>query len=638
MILGRGLAQAQDRSGSAASFETFVTGLQNPRGLKFGPQGELYVAEAGTVDSSTSASLIYHLQPGFGVPAPVGPYIRSNPSAGITRIDPNGDYRRVADGLPSTQSASAAGGYVIGIADVALLDSSMYGLLAGGGGSHGYPPQPGIPPVNWPNGVYRIDGNGSHLVADLSHFLQTHPVAHPNPDDFEPDGTWYSMVAANENLYALEPNHGELDRITPDGAISRVADISATDGHSVPAALAFSAAGNSGGSFYVGTLGTFPVRAGSAKIFRVTPDGQISTVADGLTALLGIALDGQGRLYALETTTVDGAEPLAGTGRVVRIEDAGSREIIAQDLTFPTALAFGPDGLLYVSEQGYGATSGRVIRMPLPTQAASLAAPEQHGEQPDITAQANAPCVLATRAFSLLQERLPRIVGDCLGPPVFDALTGDVSQPTHGGELRWRYADQQTMFSNDAWTWLDATQHFGAGLQGRPKDERFDWEPDAGLFPPATYIDCLTCPRGGGEPGPAHILQLPEVSFSPPPNAPAVVGLRGAPFNSTATYRCLFATSLDATDLDSRKSCLAGLPQVALKPDGSFSWGSVDGTYTYDKVDSDGISAGLTITFAPDPFALGPASLDASSGGYLKFFSQLDPHTPGILWFVPASS
>jgi hypothetical protein len=44
-------------------------------------------------------------------------------------------------------------------------------------------------------------------------------VANPEPDDFEPDGTWYGMVAAGHVLYAVEPNRGELDAITTDGQI-----------------------------------------------------------------------------------------------------------------------------------------------------------------------------------------------------------------------------------------------------------------------------------------------------------------------------------------------------------------------------------------------------------------------------------
>ena len=77
----------------------------------------------------------------------------------------------------------------------------------------------------------------------------THPVANPEPDDFEPDGTWYSMIAVDGNLYAVEPNHGELDKIAPGGSVSRVVDISASQGHIVLTAVVFH-----NGNFMSGTL------------------------------------------------------------------------------------------------------------------------------------------------------------------------------------------------------------------------------------------------------------------------------------------------------------------------------------------------------------------------------------------------
>jgi hypothetical protein len=89
----------------------------------------------------------------------------------------------------------------------------------------------GVPSV--PNGVIRRNPAGNWtLIAELSAFQQAHPVAHPEPDDFEPDGTWYCMVAVGGDLYALEPNHGELDKITTAGVITRVIDISASQGTS----------------------------------------------------------------------------------------------------------------------------------------------------------------------------------------------------------------------------------------------------------------------------------------------------------------------------------------------------------------------------------------------------------------------
>src|SRR5262249_21322476 len=155
--------------------------------------------------------------------------------------------------------------------------------------------------------------------------------ADPNADDFEPDGTWYSMVAVRGSLYAVEPNHGELDKITPDGQVSRVLDFSAAYGHVVPTAVAYH------GNFYVGNLGTFPINPGSESIFKVTPSGQTKVAASGLTTVVGVAFDAQGRMYALESFThsVSGfPDPsAAGTGEVVRINGNGSLTTIATGLT-----------------------------------------------------------------------------------------------------------------------------------------------------------------------------------------------------------------------------------------------------------------------------------------------------------------
>jgi len=93
---------------------------------------------------------------------------------------------------------------------------------------------------------------------------EENPVANPQPDDFEPDGTWYSMIAVNGDLYAIEPNHGELDAIETEGEIRRVLDISNIQGHIVPTAMAFD-----GNDFFIGNLDTFPIKDGSSEIMML---------------------------------------------------------------------------------------------------------------------------------------------------------------------------------------------------------------------------------------------------------------------------------------------------------------------------------------------------------------------------------
>jgi sugar lactone lactonase YvrE len=231
---------------------------------------------------------------------------------------------------------------------------TVYALVAGGGCSRGRP--------DTPLGVWRLNRDRSWtLLADFSRFLADNPTAAPPDDDFEPDGGVYNMLRVGRRLFVVEANHAELDRVAiPSGRIRRILDISATKGHSTPTALAYHR-----GWLYVGNLTPFPIQRGAAEIFRVTLDGRHErVVATGLTAVLGLAFDRHGRLYALETTTVDDDFPQPGTGRVVRVTRHGLVPV-ATGLSFPTGITAGPDGHLYVSEHGYGGdpTAGRLLRI-----------------------------------------------------------------------------------------------------------------------------------------------------------------------------------------------------------------------------------------------------------------------------------
>ena len=171
------------------------------------------------------------------------------------------------------------------------------------------------------------------------------------------------MIAVDGDLYAVEPNHGELDKITPEAGVSRVVDISASQGHIVPTAITFH-----NGNFYVGNLNTFPIVQGSAKVLKITPTGQISVFRSGFTTILGLAFDATGRLYVLENTTGN-QFPTPGTGKVIRIDSSGNRTLVASGLFLPTAMTFGPDGALYVSNVGFGPPPnglGQVLKITIP--------------------------------------------------------------------------------------------------------------------------------------------------------------------------------------------------------------------------------------------------------------------------------
>jgi hypothetical protein len=340
-------------AGAQAPFSVFASGLENPRGLRFSPEGVLYVAEAGTGGSlSTTPGQCQQ------VPGPVGPYMGGYTSR-ISKFDSHRRRITVAEGIPSSETNPGSGGFLSGVSDLAFIDNRLYALTAGSGCSHGL--------LNTRNGVFRVEGNGTlSEVADLSGYQQTHPVANPNPGDFEPDGTWFSMVRDGDAMYAIEPNHGELDKITVRGEISRVSDISASEGHIVPTSVVMH-----DGDFYFGNLGLFPIVPGSANVYKLNPrTGKITVFASGFSTIEGIDFDKHNNLYVLESMTAAGfpTPAEAGTGTIVRVKCSGEVKTVLTGLSFPTAMVFGPDGKLYVSNLGFGAPpgAGQILKIEVP--------------------------------------------------------------------------------------------------------------------------------------------------------------------------------------------------------------------------------------------------------------------------------
>jgi hypothetical protein len=329
-------SRADDQS---VEVSVYASGFNNPRGLKFGPDGDLYVVEAGLGGDH---------EPTFCVPdppSPFDPYV-SGYTGRITKIDSRTKEKTiVADLLPSTIDNTNT---VLGPVDVAFIGKTLYVVVFAGCARFF---------EDVPTSVVRVNHDGTwEVIANLSQFFRNNPTQEPPDDDFEPDGAPNGMVAVQGALYIVEANSGQLIRVRTNGDIRRIADLSKN--HPTPASIAYN------GDFYVGTFGS----AGTnflGEVYKVTASGKKQVVASGLAAVVGIAAH-RGKLYVLESLDPFGS----GAGRVSRLSRFGKKDklkVIAEGLTFPTAMTMGRDGNLYVSNKGYafGEREGEVVRIEL---------------------------------------------------------------------------------------------------------------------------------------------------------------------------------------------------------------------------------------------------------------------------------
>ena len=329
-------------SRTATRLTVIASGFDNPRGLTFGPDGCLYVAEGGRGGPT----------PGFPVlNFPLGP-VFGGKTGRISRIC-DGVVSTVVDQLPS---ARLAVGYVVSVADVEFLDGALYALIAGGGPERGNP--------EWTNGLVRVDGGSVTPLNDYHAYVRANPVGRPDPRDNAPGGMPYSMVAIADGFYMVDGNQSSVVRMDLDGTIARVSDSSERLGQIVPVGSVLTR----NHRLLVSSMAQVPHVDHFAHVFEVMNGGDVRIEHAGLTAAIGLTFDRRGSLYVLEMATGNLQGPpflLPGTGRVLRIGRSGRAQTVVTGLTFPTAMTFGADDMLYISNKGSNLPpgSGEIVRV-----------------------------------------------------------------------------------------------------------------------------------------------------------------------------------------------------------------------------------------------------------------------------------
>jgi len=337
---------------SRPSVKTYATGLTNPRGLAFGPDGNLYVAEAGTGGGQTPADI--------DPACPVNVNIYSPYTAGysgrVTRVRANGTTQTVAANLPSMTDAFG-GSY--GPTDVAFIGDKLYVLIEMGGCSHALPDDlPAILRVNRDGSTTKVANLNAWHVANPPHFIKD---TDPATTDQEPGGVFHSMIAVGKYLYVVETNRGFLLRVDPsNGSIETLYDMSFDNNEHNPIVMT-----RRGNDFYVGTFGEDGGKAELA-VFDKYFSGY-SLPFRSLNPIVGLAWHGN-RLYGVEIFPYDN-QWTTDNANLVRFDPrTGERKVVlAGFASLPNGLVTGPDGALYTSNWGIsykkGGGDGGILRI-----------------------------------------------------------------------------------------------------------------------------------------------------------------------------------------------------------------------------------------------------------------------------------
>ena len=372
----------------ATGLQVVASGLNQPHKLTIGPDGDIYVAEAG--DGVIGAGCVMGTEPAC-----------ANNSGTIDRITPQGSVSHVVTGLPSVGSPPG-GSASAGVAAVQVVNGKIYGVIQNQNidpttGQQTYGPAGALlgDLVSAP-----LSGGTATSVASFGPYEAAnnpdHGAGSGGPGEAAIDSDPFAVVAYNGGFAVADAAANDVLFVNSAGQISTLAVLplisEPTSGGPVMAQpVPTSLAVGPDGALYVGELGGVGGPGtgndvGDVNVYRIAPGGTPTVYASGLTMIGSIAFDQAGRLLVMEIDTAGILDPassgLPAPGAIIRINGDGSRTTLASaGLVFPLGIAVAKDGSVYASNFGVipangppPGISGEVVRVSDPAPAGQLGA------------------------------------------------------------------------------------------------------------------------------------------------------------------------------------------------------------------------------------------------------------------------